>query len=98
MPITSRNRNKLGIFALVNDDPGRQPPGHTLYAVVYADVGFRYKYSMSEAVVHHGALSQAPALSALGRRSVVLVGMMGAGKSSIGRRLATRLGLNFVDA
>jgi shikimate kinase len=35
---------------------------------------------------------------ALGRRSVVLVGMMGVGKSSIGRRLATRLGIPFVDA
>jgi len=35
---------------------------------------------------------------ALGRRSVVLVGMMGAGKSSIGRRLAGRLGMSFVDA
>ena len=35
---------------------------------------------------------------ALGKRSVVLVGMMGAGKSSIGRRLAVRLGIPFVDA
>jgi shikimate kinase len=35
---------------------------------------------------------------ALGARSVVLVGLMGAGKSSIGRRLAHRLGLSFVDA
>jgi shikimate kinase len=35
---------------------------------------------------------------ALGRRSIVLVGMMGAGKSSIGRRLATRLAIPFVDA
>jgi len=41
----------------------------------------------------------APAiLATLGRRSVVLVGMMGVGKSSIGRRLATRLGVPFVDA
>ncbi|MDP3545250.1 MAG: shikimate kinase [Phreatobacter sp.] len=35
---------------------------------------------------------------ALGSRSIVLVGLMGAGKSSIGRRLAHRLGLPFVDA
>ena len=32
------------------------------------------------------------------KRSLVLVGLMGAGKSSIGRRLATRLGAEFVDA
>jgi len=31
-------------------------------------------------------------------RSIVLVGLMGAGKSSVGRRLAARLGLPFVDA
>jgi shikimate kinase/3-dehydroquinate synthase len=35
---------------------------------------------------------------ALGGRSVVLVGMMGAGKSSVGRRLALRLGIPFADA
>ena len=31
-------------------------------------------------------------------KSIVLVGMMGAGKSSIGRRLASRLGIPFIDA
>lgn len=41
----------------------------------------------------------APALvAALQSRSLVLVGMMGAGKSSIGRRLAARLEIPFVDA
>ena len=34
----------------------------------------------------------------LAGRTLVMVGMMGAGKSSIGRRLAARLGLPFVDA
>jgi shikimate kinase len=42
--------------------------------------------------------SDADLLAALGPRSLVLVGMMGAGKSSIGRKLAQRLNLHFVDA
>jgi shikimate kinase len=36
--------------------------------------------------------------AALGTRSIVLVGMMGAGKSTIGRRLSGRLHLPFLDA
>jgi shikimate kinase len=44
------------------------------------------------------APQEAEITAALGRRSVVLVGMMGAGKSTIGRRLAARLRLSFVDA
>jgi shikimate kinase len=34
----------------------------------------------------------------LGARSIVLVGLMGAGKSTVGRRLAQKLGLPFRDA
>jgi|SRR5579862_34390 shikimate kinase len=45
----------------------------------------------------NGTLAEA-IRGALDRRSVVLIGMMGVGKSSIGRRLATRLAVRFVDA
>ena len=41
---------------------------------------------------------EAETMAALGGRSVVLVGMMGAGKSTIGRRLSARLGMPFLDA
>jgi shikimate kinase len=34
----------------------------------------------------------------LGERPIVLVGLMGAGKTSVGRRLAEKLGVPFVDA
>src|SRR5436305_14609824 len=55
---------------------------------------------MSETVSPAGtsAPQDAEISAALATRSVVLVGMMGAGKSTIGRRLATRLRLPFLDA
>ena len=37
------------------------------------------------------------ARAALGRRNLVFVGLMGAGKSAIGRMAATQLGLPFID-
>ena len=45
-----------------------------------------------------GATPELQVARALGARSVVLIGMMGAGKSSVGRRLGARLGIPFVDA
>jgi shikimate kinase len=56
---------------------------------------------MSERVMQQVAGSATPEaaiVAALKGRAIVLVGMMGAGKSSIGRRLAQRLEIPFVDA
>src|SRR6188472_2058770 len=54
--------------------------------------------SETAASVQANIPQEADITSALGGRSVVLVGMMGAGKSTIGRRLAARLRLPFLDA
>lgn len=44
------------------------------------------------------SISSKATAPAVPNRMVVLVGLMGAGKSTIGRRLAARLGVPFVDA
>lgn len=53
---------------------------------------------MPETATPAGKSQEAEIISALGTRSVVLVGMMGVGKSTIGRRLSARLHLPFLDA
>ena len=56
---------------------------------------------MSEIAVTDEAVAtpgDAALVAGLGARSIVLVGMMGSGKSSIGRRLAARLAIPFADA
>ncbi len=64
----------------------------------------RLMVSNSASVTLGGTADAAPAdehaviLERLDGRSLVLVGLMGAGKTTIGRRLAGRLGLPFVDA
>ena len=56
---------------------------------------------MTDITVQNGASATEAAAAIrtrLGCRSIVLVGMMGVGKSSVGRRLAARLGIPFADA
>jgi shikimate kinase len=59
---------------------------------------------MDEADDHDGIAGEAtghpsaPHPAYVPDRTIVLVGLMGAGKSAIGRRLAARLGVPFVDA
>ncbi len=51
-----------------------------------------------EASVPRGEALERAVVRKLAGRSVVLVGMMGAGKTSVGKRLSVRLGLDFIDA
>jgi shikimate kinase len=56
---------------------------------------------MADIAVQNDVAAQASAAAIqarLDRRSIVLVGMMGVGKSSVGRRLAGRLAIAFIDA
>lgn len=56
---------------------------------------------MADIVLTEDAIAgpdDAALIAALGQRTIALVGMMGSGKSSIGRRLAARLAIPFVDA
>lgn len=50
-------------------------------------------HSATASPEEHAAL-----LAALGARSVVFVGLMGAGKTAIGRKVAGTLGLSFIDS
>jgi shikimate kinase len=61
----------------------------------------RFNPLMTEGIAAAGALRETrrdELLALLGRRPIVLVGMMGAGKTTVGRRLAARLGRHFVDS
>jgi shikimate kinase/3-dehydroquinate synthase len=61
---------------------------------------------MSSGIIEAGDENAAPVrdaraaalVAALDGRAIVLVGLMGSGKTAIGRRLAQRLGLEFVDS
>src|SRR5580692_1507706 len=68
--------------------------------LVYGTVALIWNPSMTNTAIQKTAENgpESAVMRALDKRSVVLVGMMGAGKSSIGRRLSARLTIPFVDA
>lgn len=53
---------------------------------------------MDENTQNHTAVNGEPVPNPAGDRVIVLVGLMGAGKTTVGRRLANRLDIPFVDA
>ncbi|WEK50572.1 MAG: shikimate kinase [Candidatus Kaistia colombiensis] len=55
---------------------------------------------MIESIVpeQESSASEAALIGLLGPRAIVLVGLMGAGKTSVGKRIAAKLHLPFVDA
>ena len=59
---------------------------------------YRLPVRLSTAVGGRGVDAMTGKRSRTGRTSIILVGLMGSGKSSVGRRLAKRLGLPFTDA
>ncbi|MDI6028308.1 shikimate kinase [Corticibacterium sp. UT-5YL-CI-8] len=53
---------------------------------------------ISETSTPSAAATQSTILSHLGQRSIVFVGLMGAGKTAIGRKVASTLGIPFTDS
>jgi len=58
----------------------------------------RLQATKGQRVVREIFQGQAELLRRLGQRSIVFVGLMGAGKTAIGRKVAAELGLPFVDS
>ena len=86
--------------------PERAPPGQSPKVLLKSSASACYTSQMSGVVASEAEREMdsarnrraAALVTSLGPRSIVLVGLMGSGKTSTGRRLAHELGVEFVDA
>ncbi len=80
---------------------GREPRkcSHGLTLALYMSIGHETVVNrpMTETILNLAPSLGERAKAALGKRNLVLVGLMGAGKSAIGRLVAQNLGLPFID-
>eukprot|EP01036_Dinobryon_divergens_P019351 gene19351-26407_t len=108
-----RNRNNVGIDSPSGSRsqdrkkreqdarPGQGCPigAHGLTLAPYLSIGHETVANrpMTDTIFNLAPTPGERAKAALGRRNLVLVGLMGAGKSAIGRLVAQQLGLPFID-
>jgi shikimate kinase len=74
---------------------------NTGYTVIAKDNGYVVTHTMPDNMDDNALDAQTKTqdlLSMLAGRPIVLIGMMGAGKTTVGRRLSTKLGRKFLDS
>jgi len=106
--MTRKRAQRLILSGIMDDSTGgcqhgKFPPSasRSLIAGVAAILPLS-DHGMSLGLTEHNKVDKQERLArireALGPRSIVLIGLMGAGKTAVGRRLANRLELPFIDA
>ena len=103
--ITNRDRFFIRILSAQSGRFKRQP-FETMLVFNYGDFSAVYKFRPQLSTTGQGGKialvcegdGMGNVNSALGDRFIVLVGLMGVGKSSVGRKLAKKLDLPFIDA
>ncbi|HEY6921806.1 MAG TPA: shikimate kinase [Methyloceanibacter sp.] len=105
--MTQKSRERLNLVSIMDDSTGPRQHG-TLRRQRVAGASspkraaILHLATMSLGLTEHRKEDREQRLAeireALGSRSIVLIGLMGAGKTAVGRRLASRLDLPFIDA
>src|SRR5262249_54834581 len=105
--MTQKSRERLNLISIMDDSTGRRQHGklrrQSRGGLSPKRVAILHFARMSLGLTEHRKIEDreqrlAEIREALGSRSIVLIGLMGAGKTAVGRRLASRLDLPFIDA